>query len=80
MPTIVVFTLRDEKTDELLGELITQSGGDISAENIKNFQPLAEKMVRDYCLKEKEKIVGQDKTTGPSLRFAVLGGLVTQYP
>ena len=80
MPTIVVFTLRDQKMDELLGELITRSGDDFSAANIKKLQLEAEKMVRDYCLKEREKIVGQDKTTGPGLRFAVLGGLAVQYP
>jgi len=80
VPTIVVFTLHDEKTNELLGELITRSGGDFSVTNIRKLQPEAEKMVRDYCLREKEKIVGQDKTTGPGLRFAVLGGLAAQYP
>jgi hypothetical protein len=80
VPTVVVFTLRDEKTDDVLSELITRSGGDFSAENIEKLRPEAEKMVLDYCLKEKEKIVGQDKTTGPGLRFAVLGGLAAQYP
>ena len=72
----MVFTLRDAKALELLVDLITRSGGDFSAANIEKLQPEAEKMVRDYCLKEKEKIVGPDKTTGPGLRFAVLGGLV----
>jgi len=75
VPTIVVFTLRDEKTDQLLSELI---GSDFSATNIEKFQPEAEKIVRDYCLEERQRIVGQDKTTRPGLRFAVLGGLAAQ--
>ena len=80
MPTIVVFTLRDAKAVNLLVELITRSGRDFSAANTKRLQPEAEKMVRDYCLKEKERIVGQNKVAGRGLRFAVLGGLAAQYP
>jgi len=77
---IVVFTLGDKKAEHLLIERIRASGEDLTAANIKSHQPELKKMVRDDCLKEKERIVGQNKIARRGLRFAVLGGLAAQHP
>ena len=77
---VVVFTLSDKKAEHLLIEQIRASGEDLTAANIKSHQPELKKMVQDYCLKEKERIVGQSKITRRDLRFAVLGGLAAQHP
>lgn len=73
-PTIVVLTQCDRKAEFLLfGET-----DDLSTENISRLMPRLKQEALDFCFVVKGEVLGPDKNTQRSLRFAVLGGLASQ--
>jgi len=73
-PTIVVLTQCDRKAELLLfGET-----DDLSTENVDRLMPKLKQEALDFCFVVKDEVIGPDKNTERSLRFAVLGGLAAQ--
>ena len=71
-PTIAVLTQLDKKANLIL----VKKTRVISRETIRRLMPEAKEQALEFSLVVKDEVIGPDKNTERSLRFAVVGGLL----
>ena len=74
-PTIAVFTQLDRKANHIL----FKKTKDFSRENVKRLMPKIKEEALKFSLAVKGEVIGPDKNTERSLRFAVVGGLLLKF-